>query len=126
LAFNADNASSNNKQATELHKKNNSFDQSNRVRCFNHTIQLAAKNLLKPFTSCLTASPDDDEGDAIPDLEEFNDSDDDDSSEGSVGYDNEFEDDGDVSELERLGDTEREKILAETSVVRQTISKVNT
>jgi hypothetical protein len=29
----------------------NTFEELNRVRCFNHTIQLSAKALLKPFSS---------------------------------------------------------------------------
>ncbi|KAI0291392.1 hypothetical protein B0F90DRAFT_1600780, partial [Multifurca ochricompacta] len=40
LAFNGDNATSNDKQTVFLDKPPNSFDAANHVRCFNHTIQL--------------------------------------------------------------------------------------
>ncbi|KAM6490968.1 hypothetical protein JOM56_013588, partial [Amanita muscaria] len=40
LTFNGDNATSNDKQTTFLDKLPNSFNAINRVRCFNHTIQL--------------------------------------------------------------------------------------
>jgi hypothetical protein len=51
LAFNGDNATSNDKQTDYLHSMLNSFDQVNHVRCFNHTMQLSVKRLLKPFAS---------------------------------------------------------------------------
>ncbi|KAF8869643.1 hypothetical protein BD779DRAFT_1425354, partial [Infundibulicybe gibba] len=41
LAFNGDNATSNNKQTRVLSSLPNSFDEVNRVRCFNHTMQLS-------------------------------------------------------------------------------------
>ncbi|KAI0282628.1 hypothetical protein BC826DRAFT_872440, partial [Russula brevipes] len=40
LAFNADNATSNDKQTVHLDQLPNSFEAVNRVRCFNHTMQL--------------------------------------------------------------------------------------
>ena len=46
LAFNADNATANDKQTTKLGALDNSFNEANRVRCFNHTLQLSAKALL--------------------------------------------------------------------------------
>lgn len=48
-AVNADNATSNDTQTTKLDQLDNTFDKENRVRCFNHTLQLSAKALLKPF-----------------------------------------------------------------------------
>jgi hypothetical protein len=56
-AFTGDNVTSNDTQTAELEKKRNSFDTSNHVRCFNHTIQLSAKSLLKPFASCISSNP---------------------------------------------------------------------
>src|SRR5882762_8050502 len=53
LALNADNATSNDTQTTRLHKLNNSFNKENHVRCFNHTLQLSTKTLLKPFNIAL-------------------------------------------------------------------------
>jgi hypothetical protein len=71
LAFNGDNATSNDTQTTELSKMNNSFHEKNCIRCFNHTVQLSAKALLKPFSSCLTATMTDDKlaPETMPDLE---------------------------------------------------------
>ena len=65
LTFNGDNATSNDKQTTHLHALPNSFDQVNRVRCFNHTIQLSAKKLLEPFTSATDANDPEDKGDVV-------------------------------------------------------------
>ena len=42
LAFNGDNASQNDMQAVELARKANSFSEDNRIRCFNHAMQLSA------------------------------------------------------------------------------------
>ena len=49
LAFNADNATSNDKQTSYLDGLPNSFEAVNHVRCFNHTMQLSVKALMKPF-----------------------------------------------------------------------------
>jgi hypothetical protein len=54
LAFNADNATANDKQTTKLDALNNSFEEANRVRCFNHTLQLSAKALLAPFNTAIS------------------------------------------------------------------------
>ncbi|KAH9954162.1 hypothetical protein BC827DRAFT_1087476, partial [Russula dissimulans] len=40
LSFNGDNTTSNDKQTEFLDKLPNTFHAANRVRCFNHTIQL--------------------------------------------------------------------------------------
>ena len=53
LAVNADNATANDKQTMKLSKLANSFEEEHRARCFNHTIQLSAKTLLKPFNTAL-------------------------------------------------------------------------
>ena len=48
-------------QMTKLSRlKNNKFESINRVRCFNHTIQLAAKVLLQPLNPAISGK---DEGD---------------------------------------------------------------
>ncbi|KAG1741576.1 uncharacterized protein EDB91DRAFT_335401 [Suillus paluster] len=66
LAVNADNATANDSQTTKLASLDNSFESVNCVRCFNHTLQLAAKALLKPFNSeSLSASEADDDVDGI-------------------------------------------------------------
>ena len=106
-AFTGDNATSKDKQTAELEKKDNSFDLANHVRCFNHTIQLSAKALVKPFTTCISSVTSDD--DEMPLLEEIND---------------EETDDG-VDELEELSEDERTKFLEETAAVKETITKVS-
>ncbi|KDQ52103.1 hypothetical protein JAAARDRAFT_84792, partial [Jaapia argillacea MUCL 33604] len=40
LSFTADNTTSNDKQTTKLDWLSNSFKAANRVRCFNHTVNL--------------------------------------------------------------------------------------
>src|ERR1700733_14392078 len=96
LTFNGDNASSNDTQATALDGKKNSFSADNRIRCFNHTIQLAAKALLRPFYSRVTKEAgDDDTADEIPDLVDYDDEDDDDNGDDDDDDGDGNEDDGD-------------------------------
>ena len=65
LAVNTDNATSNDTQTTKLDELDNSFDKENRVRCFNHTLQLSAKALLKPFNTALSRKAADDDDAAM-------------------------------------------------------------
>jgi hypothetical protein len=51
---NADNAMANDKQMTKLAALPNSFEEENRVRCFNHTMQLSAKALLAPLNPAIS------------------------------------------------------------------------
>ena len=48
-----DGASNNNTQSAVLATKENSFEEENRVLCFNHSMQLSAKTLLTPFNAGL-------------------------------------------------------------------------
>jgi hypothetical protein len=107
----------------------NSFNKENRVRCFNHTTQLSAKTLLKPFNVALGSSKSDDDeisADDIPPLEDLEDDDDDQlDAERGDNSGEAFEDvDDNVDELEELSEEERDNILAQTAVVRETVSKV--
>jgi hypothetical protein len=131
LGINADNASANDTQMSELDVLDNSFKEAYRARCFNHTLQLSVKTLLKPFNTALSgkgADDDnisDDEGGDRPVLEvdqgcevtekrcEVTEED------GNIGD----EDDG-IDELERLDEGERRTILEKTAAVRATVSKV--
>ena len=61
LTVNVDNATLNDTQTTKLSQMDNSFDKQNCVRCFNHTLQLSAKSLLKPFNTALSGSTTDDD-----------------------------------------------------------------
>jgi hypothetical protein len=121
LAFNGDNASPNDTQTTELDKKKNSFDVVNRVRCFNHTIQLACKALLRPFASSNPPAADDNESDGLPDLEDVSDDSSDGIEEGDNVDDREY--DG-VDELGQLSDDRRAIFLDQTAAVKQSITKV--
>lgn len=49
LLFAGDNATSNDTQTTELASHDNSFEEDHHIRCFNHTLNLGAKSILRPF-----------------------------------------------------------------------------
>jgi hypothetical protein len=129
LAFNGDNATSNDTQTAELEKKKNSFNLSNHIRCFNHTIQLSAKALLKPFSKCVSASTTDDDDDMpalddIEDEEEDRDGNDDDGGDEDDTLAGEDDEEDGIDEFEALGGEEQAKLLEETAAVKETISKV--
>jgi hypothetical protein len=118
----ADNASSNNVQAATLYELENSFDAANHIRCFNHTIQLSGKALIKPFNVGMGKADSSVENgdDDMPNLEDFDDNDDtnDDTESGDI-FEDRDEDDND-----ELSEEERSCILDDTSEVRETVSKV--
>jgi len=129
--MNADNATSNDTQTTTLHQHDNSFDEIDRVRCFNHTLQLSAQTLIKPFNAGMgkTKKGDNDEDnidDDMPDLEEFEDEDGDKDDADDAGVDEEVGSDieEEVDELEELDEDERKRVLDDTAAVRETVSKV--
>ena len=70
LSFNANNASANGMQMMKLDELDNSFNKENHVRCFNHTMQLSAKALLKPFTSRLSGKQTNDDEMAVTEIED--------------------------------------------------------
>ena len=73
----ADNASLNAIQVTALYGLENSFDEANRMRCFNHTIQLAGKVLIKPFNAGMGKAEDSENSTSnAPSLEMLNQDDD--------------------------------------------------
>ena len=122
----------------------NTFEEVNRARCFNHTLQLSAKTLLKPFNagmSSMKLAPEEDEFDnfddevALDNDTEGNiegDSDEDGDEDGHDGsredQDGEGEpeeaDSDEIDELNQLDKQEHEEILTDTAVVRQTVTKV--
>jgi len=129
LAMNADNAAANDTQTTVLAQFDNSFEEEQRARCFNHTIQLSAKALLRPFNPALGKVTEEgviDNDNDMPDLEALDngdgDGDDDDAEEGADVDDD--ADDG-VDELDELDVAEREELLEGTAVVRGTVQKVH-
>ncbi|KAG6806116.1 hypothetical protein H0H92_012625, partial [Tricholoma furcatifolium] len=117
MAVNADNASSNDTQTDSLDSLPNSFDSVNRVRCFNHTLQLSVKALLHPFSS----SDDDKDSDTndMPELEALDDEEgeDDEEEEGANDEDNE-------DPFDDLSEDERAELLESTKTVRTILSKV--
>ncbi|TFY79033.1 hypothetical protein EWM64_g4980 [Hericium alpestre] len=140
LAMNADNASSNDTQTRKLAKMDNSFEEVNRVRCFNHTLQLSAKALLQPFNNTLLGRHADGDAelletmeDDVPSLSPVDDTEDDsdDEDDDETGADAEAdieviiegEDDG-IDELDALPTADREKLVADTAEVRTTITKI--
>jgi hypothetical protein len=91
-----DNATFNNKQTDKLDDLSNSFEKMNCIRCFNHTMQLSAKALLKPFVTATNISGDQDsDGDDsnMPPLEE--DEEDNDEEEGDKEENDDDDDEGD-------------------------------
>jgi len=135
LAVNADNTMSNDTQTTALAQMENSFEEVNRACCFNHTLQLSGKTLLKPFNAGMSSAKmavEENElqglNDDIPTLLD----DDADDSEGVGGSgegdldDDKPEDDNndEIEKLDQLDGEEHEKILANMAVVQQTVIKV--
>lgn len=128
--MNTDNASSNDTQSVSLAHRNNSYEEDNHVRCFNHTVQLSAKTLLAPFNPALSSSvpldgveENDLDLDEIPELEGVSDSED--EEEDTPGSDSEDGDDEeDSNDFTELTEEEREEILTKTAAVRETVTKV--
>ena len=127
LAMNADNASANDVQTTHLSKLDNSFCTENRVRCFNHTVQLSAIALIKPFNAGMaSADKDVTAGDLLSDVDDdpvVDNGDEDEEGENDDGVGEDDLDDG-VNELDNLDEEDREELLADTAIVRETVTKV--
>ena len=105
-------------QTVELQNKNNSFDVSNHVHCFNHMIQLSCKALLKPFTSSTSLSATD--NDNMADLEGIKDDDEDESEalDAELACDTDDNTDDDIDELNTLSGEEQATFLEATMAVR--------
>ena len=120
-SFTADNASNNNTQTTTLDALDNSFKGDNQVFCFNHTLQLSANSLLKPFTRAGANADSDASGrDNIPDLEDINETDEDDTDDDDSAHEE------DTDELNELDEDSWNELLVETADVCATLSKVCT
>lgn len=129
LAVNADNASSNDTQTIKLDQLDNTFNKENRVRCFNHTLQLSAKALLRPFNIGLSAGKATDDSDEIDQDDEDNiavfEDDEDEGDDGDDGQGEEDDPNDNIDELGILDEDERNQVLEDTTVVRDTITKVS-
>ena len=122
-SFTGDNATSNDKQTDMLDKLPNTFEELNRVRCFNHTIQLSAKGLLKPFYSAGSIETDNETehgDDCMPALQAMDDEEEDEADPDADDDDEEEEEDP----LGALDDDEREQLINNTETVRTTLNKV--
>ena len=123
LGLNADNASANDKLTTKLSSLNNSFQEDYRAPCFNHTMQLSAKTLLKPFNTGLSSrdvdiTDEEDDDLLIPEAEEEGEEEDNDDNNNK-----DDEDDG-IDKLETLSEEERTQVLEDTAAVRTMLTKV--
>jgi len=119
-ALNADNVTSNDKQMTKLDALPNSFEEENRVRCFNHMMQLSAKSLLAPLNPAISQKATQD--DEMPE-DDAEDEDDNDNDEENVEEDNDV-DDG-INELEELSEDEQAQVIKNTAEVHETDTKVS-
>ena len=131
LGLNADNASANDKQTMKLSSFDNSFKEEYRARCFNHTLQLSAKTLLKPFNTALSSKAEDtvdvmDEDDEeLPNLVNTDEEGEEEEDDEKEDEDKDDEDDG-IDELETLSEEERTQVLEDTADVCVTVTKVHT
>jgi hypothetical protein len=104
----------------------NAFEELNRVRCFNHTIQLSAKALLKPFSSAGSTETDNETengDDGMPELQAMNDEDDEEEGEDDPDADDEDEEE-EEDLLTDLDDDEREELINNTEAVCTMLNKV--
>jgi len=107
----------------------NSFEEVNRARCFNHTMHLSAKTLLQPFNAGLSGQTEDDEDSDVEDnvIPPLGDVDDDEEEEDEDGSEEDdpvvYADDG-HDELNELDEAERADLLKNTASVRQAVTKV--
>ena len=131
MSFNGDNATSNDKQTEFLHTLPNSFNQVIQVCCFNHTMQLSAKALLKPFNGPMVTDDDDldvntassDDNDDLPALEDLDgDENNDNDDEGS---DDKGNDDEEEDMLEIMDANERDALFENMAIVQTTLDKVS-
>ncbi|KAF5372622.1 hypothetical protein D9758_005249 [Tetrapyrgos nigripes] len=124
LGFCRDNATSNDTQTTALDSStSNSFSVEGRVRCLNHTMNLAAKALLNGI-----AGSDDGAEGKLPD-DELEDEEEEEEEDLPTLLDNddilpEREDDEGVDELEGIDDDERATFDWESAEVRAALEKV--
>jgi hypothetical protein len=114
-----------------LAKLNNSFHAYNRVQCFNHTIQLCAKALLRSLNPGLLGNDDDqpdvndDDDDDCPPLiiidESEEEIDETDRDADGAGLSEDDDPNDKIDELEELDERGRRTIIAQTAVVRDAV-----
>jgi hypothetical protein len=131
LAVNTDNASSNDTQTMSLANLDNSFEEENRVRCFNHTMQLSANDLIAPFNAGMTPNPtleevkDASDGDVPSDHEENEEDEDEDEDEDDSSVVNEDDANDGINEMDELSVVDRETLMRNTRAVWASVSKLH-
>lgn len=134
LAVNADNATSNDVQVTELASAANTFHEDKNVWCFNHTINPIVKAILKPFNApkkkeVAADDQDEDDSDAYAIREGSNSlvegNDNNALSESDVDMDDAQEDGDEMDAFADLSDTAKEVIMKQTAEVQTTLTKVS-
>jgi len=121
---------SNNKQTDHLDRLPNSFEEVNRVCCFNHTMQLSAKALMKPFDSPSAGVDLDGDGhsdaDDILSVEGGDEERDGDDASSASGDDQDEEDEEghDDDPFEALDADAQQKLLEDIAAVRMMLNKV--
>jgi hypothetical protein len=101
----------------------NTFEELNRVRCFNHTLQLSVKGLLKPFYAAGSVETENEteyDNDGMSTLQAMDDEEEDNDGDSDADNDDEEEEDP----LGALDDNEREELIYNTEVVCTTLNKV--
>jgi hypothetical protein len=145
LAWTGDNASSNDTQNTSLgDSPNNSFEAVNRVRCYNHTLNLSVQAFLRPFSPPPLKKSGKGKGKARDDTEDTDDNNDYDTDDSDSDInDGDLEDDEQLPDLadistdpldnvddvddsawEAMEEAERAALLAETDSVKQVITRM--
>lgn len=128
--MNADNATSNDTQMAKLSMLDNSFEADNRVRCFNHTMQLAAKALLRPLNPGISGKDEDELGEdddespplILNDEEHETEDEDEDGDEDNDGSTDDPDDE--IDELQMLDNAEKKVVIDGTLTVRDAVTKV--
>jgi hypothetical protein len=124
LATVTDNATSNDTQRSELEKMDNSYDEVNHVRCFNHTLQLSAKALMGPFNPALGNAADINFNSGQGDFDVEYDDDDHEETDRSDLLDISDSEDDDINELDTVDAHSRERMIEDAAAIRTTISKL--
>ena len=128
LSYNSDNASCNDTQDKHLERLPNSFESVNRLRCFNHTLQILGRALVHPFLTPLSSGESqdhpDESDDAMPRLALMDAADDDDDDEEDASDDDDDDCDNDDIFME-LNDEEREELTENTADIREALDKVS-
>ena len=135
------NASANDTQTTKLAQCPNSFEREHRVRCFNHTLNLVAKAILKPFSGVAQkagSGPDllaqthmdsEDEDNEVPLPDTVSDSEDehtgsDDEGNGTDSDSSSTEDDDTFDAFDTMDEADQQAFLEAVAAVKTTLTKV--